>query len=239
MKKITLSGMLLMLSLAVFTAALTACAAPAPVAPTEAPVASSEPVTPEPEPETEPEPSIPAAVMPLNPLEDAQDALEDGVYPVSFSAGDLAKEDSGLVLTVEVFGYDRYAKAAIDALAVGGRIRICGEEREVTAIERDPQFGDVIINGDIRLMAQEDEYRTTGENDHPMYFSVGKVAIPLSAEAVFTDKSDPEAAPDGVVFGYDEIPGAIRDGAQDFSCYNTTITVRDGSIVELIRRWIP
>ena len=48
-----------------------------------------------------------------------------------------------------------------------------------------------------------------------------------------------EAAPEGAVFGYDEIPDAIRNGAQDFSCYNTTITVRGGSIVELIRRWIP
>lgn len=237
MKKSTLFGMLLMLSLVVFTAALTACAAPASEAPTEAPVASSEPVTPESEPQ--PEPSIPAAVMPLNPLEDAQDALEDGVYPVSFSAGDLAKEDSGLVLTVEVFGFDRYAKGDIDVLAIGGHIRVCGVEREVTAIERDPQFGDVVINGDIRLMAQEDEYRTTAENDHPMYYSVGRVVIPLSAEAVFTDKSDPEVAPEGAVFGYDEIPDAIRNGAQDFSCYNTTITVRGGSIVELIRRWIP
>ena len=237
MKNRTLSGILLMLSLVVFTAALTACAAPAPELPTEAPAASSETVTPEPVPQ--PEQSIPTAVMPLNPLEDAQDALEDGVYPVSFSAGDLAKEDSGFVLTVEVFGFDRYAKEDIDALATGGRIRICGVEREVTAIERDPQFGDVIINGDIRLMAQEDEYRTTAENDHPMFYSVGKVAIPLSAEAVFTDKSDLEAAPEGIVFGYDEIPDAIRNGAQDFSCYNTTITVRGGSIVELIRRWIP
>lgn len=237
MKNRTLSGILLMLSLVVFTAALTACAAPAPEVPVEAPAASSETVTPEPVPQ--PEQSIPTAIMPLNPLEDAQDALEDGVYPVSFSAGDLAKEDSGFVLTVEVFGFDRYAKEDIDALATGGRIRICGVEREVTAIERDPQFGDVIINGDIRLMAQEDEYRTTAENDHPMYYSVGKVAIPLSAEAVFTDKSDPEATPESIVFGYDEIPDAIRGGAQDFSCYSTTITVRDGSIVELIRRWIP
>ena len=237
MKNRTLSGILLMLSLVVFTAALTACAAPAPEVPVEAPAASSETVTPEPVPQ--PEQSIPTAIMPLNPLEDAQDALEDGVYPVSFSAGDLAKEDSGFWLTVEFFGYDLNAKGDIDALAIGGHIRVCGVEREVTAIERDPQFGDVVINGDIRLMAQEDEYRTTAENDHPMYYSVGKVAIPLSTEAVFTDKSDLEAAPEGIVFGYDEIPDAIRGGAQDFSCYNTTITVRDGSIVELIRRWIP
>ena len=177
-----------------------------------------------------------AVVKPLNPLETAQDALADGEYSVSFTADDLIKTDGGYKLTVEVYEYDRYEMKAIDNLANGSKIHFCNKEITVDKVEKNSETGFIQINGGIEndgieLMEEDGLYRTVTDNDYPVYYSVGKVTIPLSDDVTFEDQAGSEQESD--------LPNAIENSDISFSCNNTVITVRQGQIVQVIRYFVP
>lgn len=183
-------------------------------------------------------------VKPLYPLETAQDALADGGYSVSFTADDLVETDAGYELTVEVYEYDRYEMEAIDNLASGSKIQYCNEEITVDTVEKDSETGFVQINGGIEndgieLVEEDGLYRTVTMDDYPVYYSVGKVTIPLSEEVTFEDQADSEQESDASVVELKDLPDAIANSEISFNCNNTVITVRQEQIVQIIRYWIP
>ena len=174
-------------------------------------------------------------VKPLYPLETAQDALADGGYSVSFTADDLAKTDSGYELTVEVYEYDRYELEDIDNLANGSKIQFCNREVTVDKVEKNSETGYVQINGGIEndgieLIEEDGLYRTVTMDDYPVYYSVGKVTIPLSDDITFEDQANSEQESD--------LPDAIENSDISFDCNNTVITVRQEQIVQIIRYWV-
>ena len=177
-----------------------------------------------------------AVVKPLYPLETAQDALADGGYSVSFTADDLMKTDAGYELTVEVYEYDRYEMEAIDNLESGSKIQFCNKEITVDKVEKNSETGFVLINGGIEndgieLMEEDGLYRTVTVDDYPVYYSVGKVTIPLSDDVTFEDQAGSEQESD--------LPDAIENSDISFGCNNTVITVRQEQIVQIIRYWVP
>ena len=175
-----------------------------------------------------------AVVKPLYPLETAQDALADGGYSVSFSADDLIKTDGGYKLTVEVYEYDRYEMEAIDNLANGSKIQFCNKEITVDKVEKETGFIQInggIENDGIELMEEDGLYRTVTVDDYPVYYSVGKVTIPLSDDVTFEDQAGSEQESD--------LPNAIENSDISFTCNNTVITVRQEQIVQIIRYWVP
>ena len=175
-----------------------------------------------------------AVVKPLYPLETAQDALADGGYSVSFTADDLIKTDAGYELTVEVYEYDRYEMEAIDNLESGSKIQFCNKEITVDKVEKETgyiQINGGIENDGIELMEEDGVYRTVTVDDYPVYYSVGKVTIPLSDDVTFEDQAGSEQESD--------LPDAIENSDISFGCNNTVITVRQEQIVQIIRYWVP
>lgn len=185
-----------------------------------------------------------AVVMPLYPLESAQDALADGGYSVYFTAENLISEGEGYALDVEVFEYDRYEKEAIEGLKAGSQIQICQETVTVETVEFDEESAYVYINGTIEengyeLCEEDGLYRTNSMVGYPMYYSVGRITIPVSLEATFEDQSKVDYGEEGVVYTYDEMFDAIRNDTGVFGANSTVITVRGGEIVQIIRYWVP
>lgn len=185
-----------------------------------------------------------AVVKPLYPLETAQDALADGGYSVSFTADDLVKTDAGYELTVEVYEYDRYEMEAIDNLESGSKIQFCNKEITVDKVEKNSGTGFVQINGGIEndgieLMEEDGLYRTVTFDDYPVYYSVGKVTIPLADDITFEDQAGSEQESDQPVAGVKDLPDAIENSDISFGCNNTVITVRQEQIVQIIRYWVP
>ncbi len=185
-----------------------------------------------------------AVVKPLYPLETAQDALADGGYSVSFTVDDLVETDAGYELTVEVYGYDRYEMEAINNLVNGSKIQFCNKEVTVDAIEKDSETGYVQINGGvendgIELKEEDGLYRTVTFDDYPIYYSVGKVTIPLADDVTFEDQANSEQESDVTAVELKDLPDAIKNSEIPFNCYNTVITVRQERIVQIIRYWIP
>lgn len=186
-----------------------------------------------------------AVVKPLYPLETAQDALADGGYSVSFTADDLAKTDAGYELTVEVYEYDRYETDAIDNLASGSKIQFCNQEITVDTVEKNSETGFIEINGGIdndgiELMEDDGEYRTVTASDYPVYYSVGKVTIPLSDDVTFEDEANyAQESEDIPIVELKDLPEAIGNSDISFNSDNTEITVRQEQIVQIIRHWTP
>ncbi|MCI6919961.1 MAG: hypothetical protein MR817_05570 [Lachnospiraceae bacterium] len=185
-----------------------------------------------------------AVVKPLYPLETAQDALADGGYSVSFTADDLIKTDAGNELTVEVYEYDRYEMEAIDNLEIGSKIQFCNKEITVDKVEKNSETGFVLINGGIEndgieLMEEDGLYRTVTFNDYPVYYSVGKVTIPLADDITFEDQAASEQESDQPIVGLKDLPDAIENSDISFGCNNTVIMVRQEQIVQIIRYWVP
>lgn len=185
-----------------------------------------------------------AVVKPLYPLETAEDALADGGYSVSFTADDLVQTDAGYELTVEVYEYDRYEVEAIDNLEKGSRIEFCGKEITVDELEKDSETGYLEINGGIEndgmeLTEEDGLYRTVTFNDFPVYYSVGKVTIPLSDDITFEDQANSEQESDQPVVELKDLPDALKNSDISFTCNNTVITVRQEQIVQIIRYWVP
>ena len=183
-----------------------------------------------------------AVVKPLYPLETAQDALADGGYSVSFTADDLMKTDAGYELTVEVYEYDRYEMEAIDNLESGSKIQFCNKEITVDKVEKETGFIQInggIENDGIELMEEDGLYRTVTVDDYPVYYSVGKVTIPLSDDVTFEDQAGSEQESDLPIVELKDLPDAIENSDISFGCNNTVITVRQEQIVQIIRHWVP
>lgn len=185
-----------------------------------------------------------AVVKPLYPMENAQDAMADGGYPVSFTADDLVKTDTGYELTVEVYNYDQYEIEDIDTLEKGSKIRFCNQEITVDEVEKDDDTGYVTINGGIEnggieLTVEDGVYRTETMDNYPSYYSLGKITIPLSEDVTFEDWANSETGEDSTVAQLSDLPAEIADSEIEFTCYNTVITVRQEQIVQIIRYWVP
>lgn len=154
------------------------------------------------------------------------------------------KTDAGYELTVEVYEYDRYEMEAIDNLESGSKIQFCNKEITVDKVEKNSETGFVLINGGIEndgieLMEEDGVYRTVTFNDYPVYYSVGKVTIPLADDITFEDQAASEQESDQPIVGLKDLPDAIENSDISFGCNNTVITVRQEQIVQIIRYWVP
>lgn len=195
---------------------------------------------------TEEEKDTDGVIRPVSPLKSAEEALEDGEYRVAFTGNDLKQTADGYELNVEVFEYDRYDSKDIENLAVGDKIQFNNEEVLVESVEKNEETGYILINGGLdkngfELTQEERLYRTVIWNDYPVYYSVGKISIPLSEESTFEDFAEAHNNPDGEKFGYSELPKALQNAtsSSDFIPNNTSITVTGKKIVNITRHWIP
>lgn len=89
------------------------------------------------------------------------------------------------------------------------------------------------------LMEDDGLYRTVTLDDYPVYYSVGKVTLPLSEDVTFEDQADQNQESDLPVVELNDLPAAIENSDMAFNCNNTVITVRQGQIVQIIRYWVP
>lgn len=192
---------------------------------------------------TQPEQATSDVIMPVNSLTSAEDALANGSYSVYFSSGDLADNNGKSELTVEVYEYDRYSKESIDNMKIGDQIQSCQNVIDIESMEESDN-GNVIINGGIEqdgieLTKEDDHYRTVTFDDYPIYYSVGTITIPVSDTVSLEDHINQDNEPNGVLSSGTEALQAIKDSETDFASGSTTITVKDGEIVQILRRWVP
>lgn len=178
------------------------------------------------------------------------DGLKDGEYAAAFETEELVLEEEEITLTVELFSYDRYVPEDIIDLKPGDTVQIAGRDilAEQVGIFTSPVSGesDILLNGgmeqggyDFRCYADGNMlyYRIVRENDFPLYQGIGSITLPLAEDTVFTDYCmDSE----GVEVSLTELEAHL-EGTQPYVCneLNTLITVTDGVITGILRRYTP
>lgn len=205
----------------------------------------------------------------INPLppefaEVASEDMPDGEYNVYFESGDLKQEEGGYTLTMEFYDYDRYAKEDILSMKQGDCINITvmeydGEKAQnirkdvkVESIEfvdnTEGEKAFAIINGGIEEDGIELAYNADFEifenliwDDCPVFYSIGEARIPVSKDMTFQDCIDYETLPDGVITYYEDLPNSIMEAEEKgvFTNNSTSAVIRNGEIIQLIRRWTP
>ncbi len=182
-------------------------------------------------------------VAPLDVVVDVN-ALEDGIYPVSFDKGDVLSGASGIYMNaVHVYTRDWYDIVDVNTLNVGDTIVVEGEEVPVLSVAQT-EYG-IAVNEDqdgqsFLLVSEEDGngFAVRGLDDMTTYTEQGVTTLALDPSATFTDAWDIEKEP--VTVGYDGIVNAMQTTENDyFVPYNTTVRVEGGKVVEIKRDYVP
>lgn len=194
---------------------------------------------------TEP-PSLSASetitVTPL-PLTIDMQQLDNCTLAISLEEGAIYKDDAGVVqMDVTIFAYDLYDMVDISLLKEGDRIMLRQKEVVVSNLERG-EDGSVNINGglDAGGYSLRTDGNTTfyeyGYSDVKSYYELGKTTIAVSEEFIYTDASDLDN--DELIYHTVDLLSDSSGIDYHFNPNNTTITVRDGVIIEMNRVYTP
>ena len=185
----------------------------------------------------------PAQVKPMDGTIDLT-SPEDGIYPAGFTAADVQTGTDGTTLTVTLYSMDVYDAVAVNALKAGDTITVAGETIAVQTVKTDSD-GTVCINGGLEqggvdlVPGDGGTYQVRGMDDYASYTVQGQATLAFAPEMVFTDRSDLQNADGTVTKGADFAAAVQTMENQSFTCYNTTVRVRDGRIVEMTRIYTP
>lgn len=181
----------------------------------------------------------------VHPLEETLDVnnLTDCTVAISLEKGNVYIDDAGkMQMKVKVFTYDLYDVVDIATLKAGDTIVRLGKNVEVAELDR-LDTGLVRINGGeenggFDLISNDSTvYYEIGMSDIKSYYELGEATLPVSAEFVYTDESDPDAAKKEYYPGnfLTEDAGIIYS----FIPNNTSIVVESGEIIRMNKYYMP
>ena len=171
------------------------------------------------------------------------DSLKDCIVPASFTNNDFNWMGGNLSMTV--YNTDLYDAVEVSQMQVGDTIIYAGEPIIISQI--DQTEGGVEING-----GQVDEggcclvafeggtYITRGMNDHANFSELGKAQVPLAENFVLIDCGENPTDPSDTLSTNQKLYiENLKDGKSGFSPLNTQVTIENGAITQINRRWIP
>lgn len=168
----------------------------------------------------------------------AEDAIEDGIYPVYINSFEGTNEK---VAQVDIYTENWYDLVDIARLEKGDAIIVDYRFYVIETIEN--QDNRIIINGGdeeggTELINPEDTngYRYFGMDDISSYAYQCMATLPISEDVVLYDSVYTPASV--TEYGYDNLEEAYKIDNY-FSVYNTTVTIENGVIVEITRKFIP
>ncbi len=174
----------------------------------------------------------------------------DGTYPATF---DRAALKDGALHGVRLYTEDWYDIVDVSLMAVGDTFE--AEGKTVTVESRgEDEFGRITINGGFEeengytLTTEEDTngFTTTGYDDACTMTERGTLDLALAENVTFTDSYDIDA--DAMLngkqpltaTGIEAVTEAIMASENDsFDAYSTRVTIEDGKVVEINRRYVP
>ena len=152
-------------------------------------------------------------------------------------------DDSGKAqMTLTLYEYDLYDMVDVSVLAPGDVIELNGEDVLLESVERtDSGLG--VLNGGLEQggydLTTDDEtvYYLTGFDDYKSWRALGTVTLPVNEEFTYLDASDLEKDAEVWYVGDFLTPGTqLPDG---LTPNNTTVTIQNGEVVELVRSYVP
>ena len=173
------------------------------------------------------------------------ESMTDETFPAAFSAADMTEQNGVLTLTVTGYEEELFDAVAITTLKAGDTVVAGGEEYVVETVEQK-ENGLISVNGGEEQggidFATDDDggvYYVEGLDDIHTYADLGTASLPLAETFVFTDNSDLEH-PDRE-YSAEEFRQILADDTNGygFEVNNTTVTVENGQITEIVRNYQP
>lgn len=173
------------------------------------------------------------------------ETMTDETFPASFSAVDLTEQNGDLALKVTGYEEELFDAVAITTLKAGDTIVAGGKEYAVENVEQN-QNGIISVNGGEEQggidFATDDDggvYYVEGMDDAHTYANLGTASLPLAATFVFIDNSDLDH-PDQE-YHAEAFRKILEDDANSygFEVNNTTVTVENRQITEIVRNYQP
>lgn len=168
--------------------------------------------------------------------------LQDCTVPAKFTVDDFRWMGGNLTMTV--YSQNLYDAVEISLMQVGDTLVY---RSEPGVVERISESGGCLdINGGLDeggccLAGYEGgTYIARDWDDHATYTSLGSVQLPLSEDFVIIDCGlDPQDPVDTIRTGQKLYLENLKDSRREFFSLNTRVTVENGLITEINRRWIP
>lgn len=180
-------------------------------------------------------------IAPLPSGLDIQD-LEDCTVPAAFTSDDFRWMGGNLRMTV--YSKDLYDAVEISRMQVGDTLVYTGDPMVIESIEE--LHGGIAINGDIDnggccLAGYEGgTYVTRNWDDHATYTKLGTAEVALADDFVIIDCGEfPTDPADTIRTGQKLYLESLKDSRREFFSLNTLVTIENGMITEINRRWIP
>lgn len=170
------------------------------------------------------------------------DKMKDSTVPAKFTSDDF--QWMGGKLRMTVYSKDLYDAVEISQMQMGDTLMYAGDPMVIETIEEVP--GGLAINGDIDnggccLVGYEGgTYVARNWDDHATYTELGMAEVALADDFVIIDCGEFPTAPlDTVRTGQKSYLETLRNSHREFFPLNTLVTIEDGMITEISRRWIP
>lgn len=180
-------------------------------------------------------------IAPLPSGLDIQD-LEDCTVPAAFTSDDFRWMGGNLRMTV--YSKDLYDAVEISRMQVGDTLVYTGEPMVIESIEE--LHGGIAINGDIDnggccLAGYEGgTYVARNWDDHATYTKLGTAEVAMADDFVIIDCGEfPTDPADTIRTGQKLYLESLKDSRREFFSLNTLVTIENGMITEINRRWIP
>lgn len=171
------------------------------------------------------------------------DNLNEGIVPAAFTLDDFNWMGGNLKLTV--YNEDLYDVVDVHQMQVGDTLIYKKEPIVITSLEED-EHGWLVVNGGLEeggcwLAGYEGgTYRGVEWDDHSAYSEVGQVEMALAEDFIIIDcGSYPSDPSDTITTGQKQYLENLKGGHEDFFSLNTRVTIENGMITEINRKWIP
>ena len=169
-------------------------------------------------------------------------SLQDCTVPASFSPDDFRWMGGNLRMTV--YNKDLYDAVEISLMQIGDTIIYNSERMVINKFEE--AHGGLDINGGLDeggccLVGYEGgTYVARSWDDHATYTKLGTAEVPLAEDFIIVDcGSFPEDPADTIRTGQKLYIEKMKESRPDFFQLNTLVTIQNGMITEINRRWIP
>lgn len=168
--------------------------------------------------------------------------IQDCTIPAAFSPIDFDWNHGKLTLTA--YNMDLYDVVDISQMKVGDTIFFDHNKHLVSQIDTLSEGFDInggIENGGCSLKAHEGgTYRGLSCDDHATYTKLGSIQIPISDTFTIIDCGlNPQDPYDTIRLNQKTYIQNLKDSRPDFHPLNTIVTIQNGSVTEITRRWIP
>ncbi|MDO4955652.1 MAG: hypothetical protein Q4E60_01355 [Bacteroidales bacterium] len=165
--------------------------------------------------------------------------LKDCTVPAAFTPDSFNWMGGNLTMTV--YNMDLYDVVDMEQMQVGDTIIYEGEAKVINTINRE---NGIEINGGLEeggcwLAPNEGgTYVARNWDDHATYTELGKAELPLAEDFVIIDCGEFPTDPNDTI-RTDQKLYIEQLTRTDFFSLNTRVTIENGVITEINRRWIP